>query len=414
MSSRVSNAEIALKSKMKHVKNRTLAFFQHEAAGGIVLLAAAVLALILANSPLHHAYELLLETPVTVRIGEAGIDKHLIHWINDGLMAVFFLLVGLEIKREMMVGALSSPARASLPAIAALGGMVVPALIYVAFNYGDAKALTGWAIPAATDIAFAVGVLALLGSRVPPSLKIFLLALAIIDDLGAIVIIAVFYTANLAVTALALSALGCVILALINRAGVTKIAPYVVVGVFIWVCVLKSGVHATLAGVATALAVPLEGRNGEEDRPLETLEHSLHTWVTFLILPLFGFANAGVSLAGLTLAKIAGSIPLGIAAGLALGKPIGIFSATWAAVRIGAGQMPLGANWRHVFGVACLGGIGFTMSLFIGMLAFPEPQYATDLRIGVLGGSIVSAAFGTFILTRGAIVRSGGRGVGSE
>jgi NhaA family Na+:H+ antiporter len=391
---------------VKQRVQKTLAFFQHEAAGGIVLLAAAVLALLLANSPLHHAYDALLETPVSVRVGALGIDKHLLHWINDGLMAVFFLLVGLEIKREMMVGALSSPSRAALPAIAAVGGMIAPALVYVAFNYSDAKALGGWAIPAATDIAFAVGVLALLGPRVPASLKIFLLALAIIDDLGAIVIIALFYTDDLAVTALLLAFLGIGILAAINRAGVTRIAPYIVVGVFIWVCVLKSGVHATLAGVATALAIPLQGEPGEEG-PLEGLEHSLHTWVTFGILPIFAFANAGVSLGGLTLAKLTGALPLGIAAGLVIGKPIGIFAATWAAVQSGIGQRPEGASWMHILGVACLGGIGFTMSLFIGMLAFPEPHYAADLRIGVLAGSLVSAALGALVLTKARAERQG-------
>ena len=385
-------------------KHRALAFFQHEAAGGIVLMAAAVLAMLLANSPLHHAYDALLETPVSVRIGAIGIDKHLLHWINDGLMAIFFLLVGLEIKREMLKGALSSVEQAALPAIAAVGGMLVPALVYTACNWGNAATLSGWAIPAATDIAFAIGVLALLGPAVPASLKIFLLALAIIDDLGAIVIIALFYTENLSVTALALAGVGGLVLLALNRSGVTRIAPYMLAGVFMWVCVLKSGVHATLAGVATALAIPLEGRTheGDAEGPLETLEHTLHSWVTFGILPLFAFANAGVSFAGITLAKLAGSIPLGIMAGLALGKPIGIGGATWLAVRSGLARLPEGAGWRHIVGVGCLGGIGFTMSLFIGMLAFPGPEHAADLRIGVLAGSIVSAIAGALVLTRKA------------
>lgn len=389
---------------IRTTKDKALAFFQHEAAGGIVLMVAAVVALLLANSPLAHFYETLLDTPVSLRVGALALDKHLLHWINDGLMAIFFLLVGLEIKREMMKGALSSFDQAALPAIAAAGGMLVPALVYTAINAGNPAALAGWAIPAATDIAFAIGVLALLGPAVPASLKIFLLALAIIDDLGAIVIIALFYTDNLSVTALALAGVGGLVLLALNRRGVTRIAPYMLAGVFMWVCVLKSGVHATLAGVATALAIPLEGRTheGDTDGPLETLEHALHSWVTFGILPLFAFANAGVSFAGITLANLAGSIPLGIMAGLALGKPVGIVGATWIAVRSGLAGLPEGASWRQVCAIGCLGGIGFTMSLFIGMLAFPEPQYAADLRIGVLAGSIVSALAGALILTRRA------------
>ncbi len=383
---------------------KALAFFQHEAAGGIVLMAAAVLALLLANSPLAHTYEALLDTPVSVRVGALSIDKHLLHWINDGLMAIFFLLVGLEIKREMLKGALSSVEQAALPAIAALGGMVVPALVYAAFNWSSPAKLAGWAIPAATDIAFAIGVLALIGPRVPASLKIFLLALAISDDLGAILVIALFYTDNLSLAALAWAAVGGLVLLALNRRGVTRIAPYMLAGVFMWVCVLKSGVHATLAGVATALAIPLEGRTheGDTEGPLETLEHSLHSWVTFGILPLFAFANAGVSFAGISLAKVAGSIPLGIMAGLAIGKPLGIVGATWAAVATRLAPMPEGANWRQLAGVGCLGGIGFTMSLFIGMLAFPGTEYAADLRIGVLAGSVISALAGAFILTRRA------------
>jgi len=373
-----------------------LEFVHHESAAGIFLLAAAILALLLANTPLAGLYDALFDTPVSVRIGALALDKPLLLWINDGLMAVFFLLVGLEIKRELVIGELSTPSQAMLPGIAAIGGMVVPALIYIALNAGNDAALKGWAIPSATDIAFAVGVLTLLGPRVPASLKIFLLALAIIDDLGAIVIIALFYTSHLSLPALGLAAVGILALVALNRRGVTRIAPYVVVGVFMWVCVLKSGVHATLAGVATAFAIPLS--EGHEPGPSERLEHALHPWVTFAILPLFAFANAGVSLAGVTLGKLAGPIPLGIAAGLFIGKQVGILGFTWAAVGLNLGSRPEGASWAQVYGVAILGGIGFTMSLFIGMLAFPEPAFAADIRIGVLVGSLLSAVAGYAVL----------------
>ncbi len=388
-------------TQMKQAVKRTLAFFEHEAAGGIVLLGAALLALLLANSPLSHLYDTFLDTPVSIRVGALKLDKPLLLWINDGLMAIFFLLVGLEIKRELLAGELSTPRQAALPAIAALGGMIVPALIYAAINWHKPAALNGWAIPAATDIAFAVGVMALLGPRVPPALKIFLLALAIIDDLGAIVIIALFYTDNLSVTALALAGIGVIGLVTLNLANVMRISAYVLVGAFIWVCVLKSGVHATLAGVVTALAIPLRQRDGEAG-PLEDLEHNLHTWVAFGIVPLFAFANAGVSLAGTTFAVVTSSIPLGISLGLFIGKPIGIFSFTWAAIRLGLGERPQGASWTQVLGAGMLGGIGFTMSLFIGMLAFPDPAYAAELRLGVLIGSILSAVAGYIILSRAA------------
>jgi NhaA family Na+:H+ antiporter len=375
-----------------------LAFVHHEAAGGMVLLAAAVLALLLANSPAASLYGALLDTPVSVRIGALGLDKPLLLWINDGLMAVFFFLIGLEIKRELLTGELSSLSRAGLPAIAAVGGMVVPALFYWSLNASDPVALRGWAIPCATDIAFAVGVLALLGSRIPPALKVFLLALAIIDDLGAIVIIALFYTSELSLAALVLAALGIGALAIMNRIGVLRVAAYVLAGLFVWVCVLKSGVHATLAGVVTALAVPMNAARPDEPSLLERLEENLHPWVTFGVLPLFAFANAGVSLEGVTLSKLADSIPLGISAGLALGKPIGVALFTWTAIALGAGARPDGVSWMQLLGVAALAGIGFTMSLFIGMLAFPEPGHAVDIRIGVLAGSVISALFGYALL----------------
>lgn len=377
-----------------------LAFIHHEAAAGVLLLLAASLALALANSPLDWTYDTLLQTKAMVGIGALVINKPLVLWINDGLMAIFFFLVGLEIKRELLIGELSTPSQALLPALAAVGGMAAPALVYFLVNFSNAHALRGWAIPTATDIAFAVGVLALLGSRVPPTLKIFLLALAIIDDLGAIIVIALFYTSELSTTALALAAVGLAVLLALNRFGVTRTAPYLLTGLFIWVCVLKSGVHATLAGVVTALAVPLyaKGSADSDQGPLVHLEHSLHPWVTYAILPLFAFANAGVSLAGLSIEKVLGPIPLGIALGLFLGKPIGIAGFTWLALRSGIGERPEGATWPGLVGVAWLGGIGFTMSLFIGGLAFPDPAYAADIRIGVLGGSILSATAGFLLL----------------
>ena len=382
---------------MRVIKERALAFIQHEAAGGIVLLAAALMALALANSPLAWIYDALLNTPVSVRAGAFAIDKPLLLWINDGLMAIFFFLVGLELKRELLVGDLSSIRRALLPAIAAVGGMAVPALVYVAINAGNPAGLRGWAIPAATDIAFAVGVLALLGPRVPPSLKVFLLALAIIDDLGAIIIIALFYADGLAPAALGLAFIGIAVLCAMNRAGVRTFAPYVIVGFVMWACVLKSGVHATLAGVALALAIPLD-RDVEGASMLERAEHAVAPWVHFGVAPIFAFANAGVSLAGVTIATALAPIPLGIAAGLFLGKQLGIFASTWAAVRLGFGDLPTGASWRQVYGVAILGGIGFTMSLFIGTLAFPDPAFAAPVRVGVLLGSFASAFAGYALL----------------
>jgi Na+:H+ antiporter, NhaA family len=377
-----------------------LAFFQHEAAGGLVLLASAALALIFSNSELSPLYDAFLETPVSIRVGALELDKPLLLWINDGLMAIFFFLVGLEIKREILAGELSSLDRSSLPAIAAVGGMAAPALIYAAINMGDAVRLRGWAIPAATDIAFAVGVLALLGPRIPPSLKVFLLALAIIDDLGAIVIIALFYTAELSVASLLLAGLGVLALLVLNLRGIGRLAPYALVGAFIWVCVLKSGVHATLAGVVVALAIPLRVTGTTPYAPLEQVEENLHPWVAFGVLPLFGFANAGVSLEGLSLDKLLAPIPLGVALGLFLGKQLGIFSFTWLAVHLRLCQRPEGATWPQVYGVALLGGIGFTMSLFIGTLAFPAPAYAADVRLGVLAGSLLSAITGYVVLRR--------------
>jgi Na+:H+ antiporter, NhaA family len=373
-------------------------FLQHEAAGGVVLLAAAIIGLILQNSPASWLYDALLQTPLPIGFGSLAVHEPLLLIINDGLMAIFFFLVGLEIKRELVVGELSTAKQASLPIIAAAGGMLVPALIYAAINWGDDVALRGCAIPAATDIAFAVGVLALLGPRIPPALKIFLLALAIIDDLGAILIIAFFYTSELSLTALGLAGVGIAALVVLNRRGVTAITPYALIGMFIWVCVLESGVHATLAGVVTALAVPLSIAPGQKVGTLERLEHGLSPWVTFGVLPLFAFANAGVSLAGLTLAQVTSAIPVGIAAGLFIGKPVGIFGFSLAAIGLGLAGKPEGSTWPQIFGVAVLGGIGFTMSLFIGMLAFTDAERAADIRIGVLLGSLASALAGYLFL----------------
>jgi Na+:H+ antiporter, NhaA family len=375
-----------------------LAFFHHEAAGGLVLLAAAVAALIASNSPLERLYDGFLDTPVGVRIGALALDKPLLLWINDGLMAIFFFLVGLEIKRELLRGELSTFGQAALPVVAAIGGMAVPALIYVAINWGNSAALRGWAIPSATDIAFAVGVLALLGPRIPSSLKIFLLALAILDDLGSILVIALFYTEHLSWLSLALASVGMVVLWTLNTQGVARLAPYVLTGIFIWVCVLKSGVHATLAGVVVALAIPLTSTAEDQPSLLEQLEESLHPWVAFAVLPLFAFANAGVSLQGLTLAKLLEPIPFGIAAGLFFGKTVGIFAAAWITIAAGVVSKPDGATWTQILGVSMLGGVGFTMSLFIGMLAFPDPAQAAPLRLGVLAGSVLSAVAGYLVL----------------
>jgi NhaA family Na+:H+ antiporter len=375
-------------------------FLKFEAAGGIILVIAAILALILANSPLAWLYNDVLGTYVEVRIGELQIEKPLLLWINDGMMAVFFFLVGLEIKREVMEGELSSMSKASLPIIGAIGGMAVPALVYVAFNIGDPAAINGWAIPAATDIAFALGVLALLGSRVPTTLKVFLLALAIIDDLGAIVIIAIFYTADLSLLSLGLAAIGLVGLLILNLFGVRKIAPYILIGIFIWVCVLKSGVHATLAGVALAFFIPLR-TDAQGHSPLRHLEHELHPWVAFGILPVFAFANAGVSFAGMGVGAVFEPVTLGILLGLFVGKQIGVFGFAYGAVRFGLAKMPEGTDWIGFYGVALLTGIGFTMSLFIGTLAFPPGSNEAAVRLGVLGGSLLSGVVGYLVLRFG-------------
>ncbi|MGH8355146.1 MAG: Na+/H+ antiporter NhaA, partial [Pseudomonas sp.] len=370
-------------------------FLKLEAASGLLLIAAAALALCINNSPLDFLYNGLLETPVAVQVGALQIAKPLLLWINDGLMALFFLLVGLEVKRELLEGHLAKPSQIVLPGAAAIGGMLVPALIYWALNHDDPAAVSGWAIPMATDIAFALGVLALLGKRVPVSLKLFLMTLAIIDDLGAIVAIALFYSNELSTLSLILASLFLAALVLMNRLGVSKLGPYLVIGLFLWVCVLKSGVHATLAGVALAFTIPLHPRGGD-DSPLLSLEHALQPWVAYGILPLFAFANAGVPLKGLSLDSFMHPVPLGIAAGLLLGKTLGVFGLTWLAVQTRLAALPTGANWGQVLGVAILCGIGFTMSLFVGSLAFTpgSSEYAGMDRVGILTGSFLAALIG--------------------
>ncbi|MDH3254730.1 MAG: Na+/H+ antiporter NhaA [Acidobacteriota bacterium] len=379
------------------MKSMISRFLRLESASGLLLIGAAVLALLLDNSPLAWLYDGLLEVPMSVQIGALKLDKPLLLWINDGLMAVFFLLVGLEIKREILKGELSSRATAALPVLAAVGGMVAPALVFLAVNQDMPDNLRGWAIPAATDIAFALGILKLAGPRVPLSIKVFLTALAIIDDLGAIVIIAIFYTSQLSMTSLGLAALFAVGLFVLNRQGVVRYTPYVLLGIALWVCVLKSGVHATLAGVVMALAIPLR-TGGEEDSPLECMEHALHPWVAFLVMPIFAFANAGVSLAGLTLGDLFAPLSLGIAAGLIVGKQAGVFLLTWLAVVTGIARRPAEASWAQVYGASLLAGVGFTMSLFIGTLAFDGPEYASAVRVGVLSGSFVCGLLGYIVM----------------
>ncbi len=378
-------------------------FIASESAGGVVLALAAALALIVANSSLAPLYRQFVELHGELRIGGDWLvlAKPLLWWVNDLWMAVFFFLVGLEIKREVLAGELASVKQASLPAAAALGGMVVPALIYVALNHADPLALRGWAIPTATDIAFALGILMLLGPRVPASLKVFLTAVAIIDDLGAIIVIAAFYTAQLSLPMLLAAGGGIVVLALLNRARVTAIGPYVVVGLIVWLFVLKSGIHATLAGVVTAMAIPLrDGKSEPGHSPLETAEHALHPWVAFAVLPMFAFANAGVSLEGVSIGTLAQGIPLGIALGLVLGKAVGVFGASWLLMRATGAGLPAGASAQQFFGVCVLCGIGFTMSLFIGGLAFDGhgAAYDTQLKLGVLCGSLIAGLLGAGLL----------------
>ncbi len=379
-------------------------FLKKESSVGILLMVATLLALVFANTPLHVIYDFFLETPLEIRLGRhIHIAKPLLLWINDGLMAVFFFFIGLEVKREVLVGQLSTREQVILPGIAALGGMVVPALIYILINIGDATALNGWAIPAATDIAFALGILALLGSRVPASLKIFLLALAIMDDLGAIVIIALFYSGDLSTWMLVLAAICLIVLTVLNRRGVESTAPYLWVGAFLWIFVLKSGVHATLAGVALALFIPMQSRKDPNFSPLKSIEHGLHPWVNYLILPVFAFANAGISFSDMGIGDLFHPVPMGIMLGLVVGKLVGVYGFSMAAIKMGLAELPEKATPRHLLGVAVLCGVGFTMSLFIGGLAFEHTggdavSYLSTHRLGILTGSLIAGIAGYMIL----------------
>lgn len=375
---------------------------QHDAAGGVILVAAALLALIFANSPLESFYNGMLNLPVAVQFGQFEIAKPLLLWINDGLMALFFFMVGLEIKREILEGHLNSVAQITLPAIAAIAGIVFPALIYVWFNADDPVAVTGWAIPSATDIAFALGIFSLFGRSLPITLKLFLLSVAIFDDIGAIVIIALFYSADLSTTSLVIAGIGLAVLFALNRYRVTAQGAYILVGVVVWAAVLKSGVHATLAGFAVAWFIPINVKNDNGHPMLLHLEHTLQPWVAFFILPIFAFANAGVQLLGTNMSDMFNPVVIGIVAGLFIGKQVGIFGSCWLAVKAGVAKLPEGTNWSQLYGVTLLCGIGFTMSLFIGSLAFEHQgqEHINSVKVGVLTGSILSAIVGAYFISR--------------
>jgi len=394
-------------------------FIKKESSAGILLIIVTLLALLLQNSILTDFYTSFLHTHVEIRFGDLQIAKPLLLWVNDGLMAIFFLLIGLEVKREIMEGHLSSLEQIALPAFAALGGMIAPALVFVAFNQGDSFAMNGWAIPTATDIAFALGILSLLGSRVPLSLKIFLMALAIIDDLGAIVIIALFYTSELSTISIMIASISLVILFIMNRVGVVRKAAYILVGIILWVSVLKSGVHATLAGVALAFMIPLNStdREGNSFSMLKEMELGLHYWVAFMILPLFAFVNAGVDLQGISIDEMIGSVPLGIMLGLFIGKQIGVFGFSWVAIKLGWAKLPRASSWMQLYGVAVLTGIGFTMSLFVDSLAYNDTQiYHYADKATQTKSSFLSAIVGYMILknARGLTKKENGAGIISE
>lgn len=380
-------------------------FFQDlikkESTPGILLIIVTILALFFQNTFMQDFYTSFLHTPVEIRFGDLQIAKPLLLWVNDGLMAIFFFVIGLEVKREIKGGHLSSLSLVTLPGIAAIGGMVVPALIFIAFNRGEEFSMNGWAIPTATDIAFALGILSLLGNRVPVSLKIFLMALAIIDDLGAIVIIALFYTSELSTTSITIAAIALFILLLMNRMNVAIKSAYIVVGIVLWVSVLKSGVHATLAGVALAFMIPLTSKDKEGNRfsMANEMSHDLHKWVTFMILPLFAFVNAGVDLKGISIEEMAGPVPLGIMLGLFVGKQVGVFGFSWVAIKMGWASLPKDSNWALLYGVSVLTGIGFTMSLFVDTLAYNDTQiYHYADKLAILLGSFLSAIVGYLIL----------------
>jgi len=376
-------------------------FIKKESSSGILLIIVTLLALVLQNSLFSEVYNAFLHTPVEIRFGHLHIANSLLHWINDGLMAIFFLLIGLEVKREFLEGQLSSVSQVALPGIAAVGGMAAPALFYILINHADATAMRGWAIPTATDIAFALGVLALLGKRVPVSLKIFLMALAIIDDLGAIIIIALFYTTELLTLSIIIAAIALGILIIMNQLGVIKKAAYIVVGVILWISVLKSGVHATLAGVALAFTIPMNSKrpDGAHYSMAKEMEHDLHYWVAFFILPLFAFVNAGIDLRNVSLPQMTSGVPLGIIAGLFLGKQLGVFGFSWIMIKTGLAKMPEKSTWLQLYGVAVLTGIGFTMSLFVNSLAFEDANlYQQADKLAVLVASFSAGIAGYLVL----------------
>ena len=377
-------------------------FLKLESSGGILLMIAAVIAIVLANTPLATYYDLLIDTPVEIRVGALEIAKPLLLWINDGLMAVFFFLVGLELKRELIEGELSNKRNIILPGVGAIGGMLIPALIYIYFNAGDETAMKGWAIPAATDIAFALGILSLLGSKVPTSIKVFLTSLAIFDEIGAIIIIALFYTEKISIAALVIVAFCIPILLLINRRNVESKSIYVMIGIVMWVAMLKSGVHATLAGVILAMFIPMKSKTKVDYSPLKSMEHDLHSAVAYVILPIFAFANAGIRIVGLGIEEILHSVPLGIALGLFVGKQVGIFGLCWLAIKAKVTSFPKGMSWDSLYGAAALCGVGFTMSLFIGSLAFEETgvNLLFDERLGIILGSLASGIVGYFVLRK--------------
>ncbi len=385
---------------LQKIANRAREAAQSEAAPGIMLIIAAILAMIFANTSLKQYYDLFLSTPVAISISGHEIAKPLLMWINHGLMTVFFFLVGLELKREMLQGHLQQRSQVILPAFGAIGGMAVPALIYVYFNWDNPIGLKGWAIPAATDIAFALGILVLHGSRVPTALKLFLISLAIFDDVGAVIIIAIFYTSNISLLALGIVAACLPLLYLLNHLKVESKTMYGIVGLIMWTATLKSGVHATLSGILLAAFIPMQGYSSTNSNPLKSFEKDLHSVVYFVILPAFAFANAGISFAGTTLGKLFHDVPMGIAAGLFIGKQLGVFSCCWLAIQLGLARLPSGVNWRSLYGTAILCGIGFTMSLFIGGLAFEETgvHFNFDDRLGILAGSLVSGVVGYLVL----------------
>lgn len=388
---------------MQHNPSRITRALGHEATPGVLLMIAALVAMLLANSAAGPAYHAFFDQILSITLGGEGLSKPLILWINDGLMAIFFFLIGLELKREMLIGRLNTPAEVMLPGLAALGGMLAPMAVFLLFNSGDAQLAHGWAIPAATDIAFAVGVLALLGKRIPPALKIFLLTLAILDDLGAILIIALFYGHGLQLEYLALALIPLAGLGILNRLKAHRVAPFVLLAVILWVLVLKSGIHATIAGVVAAFFLPMTDKFGKS--PLQSVEHGLQPYVMLLIAPLFALGNAGVQLTGIAFSDLFSSLPLGIMLGLFLGKQIGVFGATFIVVKLGIARLPAGVNWAMIYGLSCLAGIGFTMSLFIGSLSFADQTLMNEVRLGVLSGSILSAILGFVVLrkvTKGA------------